>query len=690
MLFITDSLSCGGKERQLVELIEGLIPIISNENILVITTHKENYYESQLERMGIKIVKIVRSWRYDVLDFLKKYINVFDEFKPDVIHSISVMTSFYTVLLKIFRNFYFVDGTIRKAPNKIGFFSKVNILNRINFYFAELVVGNSKTGIKVFKAPLKKSKVIYNGFNFRRLENLKGSEMIKKELGINTKFVVGMVASFSDKKDYRSYLLVAQKILKKRDDVTFLAVGDGKYLDHHKMFIKPKFKEKIIFTGRQKDVESIINIFDIGVLSTYVEGISNSIMEYMALGKPVIATNGGGTRELVIDNETGFLININDIDDLANKIILLLENQNLRKKLGQNGKERILSEFALEKMISSYYNLYQSLSKKISMKVLQVVSSLSSEKELFNKPFIKTQIDTLRANGIHIDVLEINKNDNPINYFLGFKKVNNQLKKNNYALIHAHYSYCGWACVFQRKTPVIVSLMGSDLLGIPNWNGKQTLLGYFNIFISQLLQFFVQGMIVKSKEMRNHCIRKKIVKVIPNGVDFEKFKPIDKSKCRKILGLNNFKKYILFLGNPKIPGKNIKLALKAYNILKKTDENVEFLMPYPVPYNIIPIYLNAADVLLLTSYWEGSPNVIKEAMACNLPIVSTDVGDVREIIGNTEGCYICSFDPKDVANKVLSSLEYNKRTNGGDKIKHLNLNNIAMQILEVYSKVLNE
>ena len=102
------------------------------------------------------------------------------------------------------------------------------------------------------------------------------------------------------------------------------------------------------------------------------------------------------------------------------------------------------------------------------------------------------------------------------------------------------------------------------------------------------------------------------------------------------------------------------------------------------------MYLNAADALVLTSLWEGSPNVIKEAMACNLPIVSTDVGDVKEVIGDTEGCYITSYEPSDVAGKIKLALDFGKRTNGREKIKHLEINTIAKRIIDVYNEVLQK
>jgi glycosyltransferase involved in cell wall biosynthesis len=118
------------------------------------------------------------------------------------------------------------------------------------------------------------------------------------------------------------------------------------------------------------------------------------------------------------------------------------------------------------------------------------------------------------------------------------------------------------------------------------------------------------------------------------------------------------------------------------------NENIEFHIVFGIENKILPYYFNAADVLLLTSLWEGSPNVVKEAMACNLPIVSTDVGDVRELMGGTAGCYITNFHASDVAKKLRLALEFGKRTDGRKKVRHLDTIQIAEKISKIYHQVL--
>jgi glycosyltransferase involved in cell wall biosynthesis len=114
--------------------------------------------------------------------------------------------------------------------------------------------------------------------------------------------------------------------------------------------------------------------------------------------------------------------------------------------------------------------------------------------------------------------------------------------------------------------------------------------------------------------------------------------------------------------------------------------------PFPVCPELVVDYLNAADVLVQTSFAEGSPNVIKEAMACNCPIVATPVGDVQEIIGDTEGCYLCSFDPIDLKYKIEKVLRAGKRTSGRDRILRIGLDmeTITNRLLNLYNEVVTD
>jgi len=305
------------------------------------------------------------------------------------------------------------------------------------------------------------------------------------------------------------------------------------------------------------------------------------------------------------------------------------------------------------------------------MKVLFVSSGNS---EFGISPIIKNQGESLKQNGIDLDYFTI-KGKGIKGYLKNIAILKKYLKTHHYDIIHAHYSFSAMVASLAGAAPLIVSFMGSDVQA--------------NIFWKLMIRLFSNvswcKTIVKSSRMKNDIGISNVV-VIPNGVDLGRFKVIEKDVAKRKIGYNN-KRHIIFVSDPDRYEKNYQLAKSSFDLLKH--DNIELDTIYNIINDLMPYYYCGADLLLLTSLWEGSPNVIKEAMACNLPIVSTDVGDVKEIIGDTEGCFICSYDPKDVAEKIKMALEFGKRTNGRERIKKLDLDSdsIAKKIIIVYEEV---
>ena len=362
ILFCICSLRHGGRERQLVELVKG---IKNHKNIILeLVVMSRNIHYTIIKNLNIKTHYLIRKTKKDPRILIQLY-RICKEFMPDIIHTWDSMTSIYAVPIAKKLGINFINGMIRDAPQKLKPFRKAWIRSKLTFPFSDVIVSNSHAGITSYRAPSKKCVCIHNGFDIKRINTLNNFRRIKNKYGISTEKVVGIVGSFSNKKDYEIFISSAQMILEKMDNVTFLAIGDGENLEKIKNSVKPEFKDKIKFLGKQKDVESIVNIFNIGILTTDIrfhgEGISNSIMEYMVLGKPVVATNGGGTNELVLNGKTGFLVNPRDKVDLSKKVIQLLENNKLATKMGNAGKERIHKVFGLEKMTSSYVSLFQKI-----------------------------------------------------------------------------------------------------------------------------------------------------------------------------------------------------------------------------------------------------------------------------------------------------------------------------------------
>lgn len=294
-------------------------------------------------------------------------------------------------------------------------------------------------------------------------------------------------------------------------------------------------------------------------------------------------------------------------------------------------------------------------------------------------PFIKSQGDSLIKEGVDVDFFTV-KGKNIGGYVKNIKVLSNYIRLGKFDIIHAHYGLTGLLCVMTfTRIPIILSVMGSDAYGSFNKNGKRIKSSYVNMFLTQIALIFVKKIIVKSKNILKFVPYKDKTIIIPNGVNFEMFKSNNNDLP---------KNRVLFLGNPSDPRKNIKLLQKAINLINR--ENLKLINPFPIPHNHFPEYLNNTSVFVLTSYNEGSPNVIKEAMACDVPIVSTDVGDVREVMIRTEGCFISSFEPKDIAQKIKKALDFETRTTGREDIKHLDSCVIAKRIIEIYNEILIE
>jgi len=291
-------------------------------------------------------------------------------------------------------------------------------------------------------------------------------------------------------------------------------------------------------------------------------------------------------------------------------------------------------------------------------------------------PLAKIQGESLKQNGIQVEYFGIiGKGIN--GYLKNIPRLKKFLRNNHYDIFHAHFYLSGLVTWIAGAKPLVVSLMGSEV----------NLDLSFRIVFIIFRKFFRGRIIAKSESLKKYSKMKK-VEIIPNGVDLGKFKVIDRELARERLGFVPGKKYIIWVSDPERFEKNFKLAEASYGLLEDGDRNLELKVVKSVDHDLIPYYMNAADVLLLTSLWEGSPNVIKEAMACNCPIVATDVGDVKEVFGNTEGCYITSFNPKDASENLRRALAFGKRTDGREHIRHLDSDVIARRIIDLYEEVL--
>lgn len=374
VLMLIDSLVKGGRERRLIELLKGFAKYDDVELALVLFSKKVEYPE--IHKMGLPIYYLERKPKKDPRVFWR-FFKICQKEKPDIVHSWGTMPSIYAIPTVKLLGIKFINASIADAPDNLSWRDSRWLRSKLIFPFCDAVVGNSQAGLSAYEAPKNKSFCFYNGFDFRRVETLEEEQSIRMQYKIPDGLVTGMVGAFFDRKDYETYLRAAIQYLDKRKDMTFLAIGDGPNLERFKAMVPDHHRDRIIFTGMVHNVESLVNIFDIGVLATYTEGISNSIMEYMVLGKPVIASDGGGTKELVIDNETGYLIPQRDVGRLLEGLNILSKSEELRVKFGANGQHRIHNVFTLDRMKKDYYRLYQRLMNNETLDKQKNTASLS-------------------------------------------------------------------------------------------------------------------------------------------------------------------------------------------------------------------------------------------------------------------------------------------------------------------------
>jgi teichuronic acid biosynthesis glycosyltransferase TuaC len=281
-----------------------------------------------------------------------------------------------------------------------------------------------------------------------------------------------------------------------------------------------------------------------------------------------------------------------------------------------------------------------------------------------NQAFIYDQVNKVQeVSGISFFTFFI-KGKGVKGYLSNLKRIKKKIRQEKIDLIHAHGGHIGSLSALQSIVPVVVTFHGSDI------NYKK------NRFFSAFASLLSKHSIYVSQKLIEKAFIKGVYSIIPCGVDFGTFLPLRK-------GQTSLGEFILFSSHFSNSVKNFPLLKTATKNL--SEEIREIKDKSRIEVNLL---LNNAKILVMTSFSEGSPQIIKEAMACNIPIVSTDVGDVKEVIGATEGCYICSYDPKDVAKKIKLALAFGKRTNGREKIKHLDNKVIAERIMNVYKSVL--
>jgi glycosyltransferase involved in cell wall biosynthesis len=320
------------------------------------------------------------------------------------------------------------------------------------------------------------------------------------------------------------------------------------------------------------------------------------------------------------------------------------------------------------------------------MKILFVANQWPDVLHPGKVPFLVQHVKFLRKAGIDVTVFTFKGRKNPINYLRAWMRIRKMYKKEKFDLIEAHFGPSALA-VLPAPAPLITTFRGSDLQGVVGKKGSYLFISKISRLICRYVARKSKKVIIVSRHLLDYLPADVPFSIITSGVDLELFHPIDKDQARGKINWPPDKCFVLFAANPLIPVKRFALAEKVIAIVQKKLD-IEMKIVYDVMHDQMPFYLNASDVLLVTSKHEGSPNIVKEAIACGLPVVSVDVGDVRQQIGDIKGCFVCCDDsPEIIATALVTAINRGQRIQSADK-DSINEEKIMAQLIGVYKEAL--
>jgi glycosyltransferase involved in cell wall biosynthesis len=308
------------------------------------------------------------------------------------------------------------------------------------------------------------------------------------------------------------------------------------------------------------------------------------------------------------------------------------------------------------------------------MRVLVVTNMYPTPADPAFGTFVGDEVAALRTLGLEVDVLFVNGKASRWNYLWGLPRLWWRLLHRRYHILHAHYSLTGLLARAQWRVPLVVTFHGAEVA--VGWPAR----------VSRWLRDRVDVAIVTSHRVRDDLNAPQAA-VIPPGVDLDRFRPGDRTAARLRLGLPLGQPLVLFVGRSEWD-KRLSEMQQAVRLLQVHRPEAELILLSGQPHSVVPDYMNACDVLLLISTYEGSPMAVKEALACNLPVVASDVGDVAEMIGTVEGCALCDGTPQDAARKLHHVLGQGRLARGREAVAHLSVDQSARRVMDVYRRTL--
>jgi glycosyltransferase involved in cell wall biosynthesis len=304
--------------------------------------------------------------------------------------------------------------------------------------------------------------------------------------------------------------------------------------------------------------------------------------------------------------------------------------------------------------------------------------------------FIKRQIDSLVAAGLRCDVLFIRGFRSPLAYLAAAAKLLRLsiVGKPRYRFINGHSGETLLPALFYLRRPKVITFYGDDLLGTPREDGTLTRASRFKSTVLRHLTRLTTATMTQSRQMEDKLptrVRQRN-QIVPSGIDVALFRPHDRHVAREQLGWDPDEPVALFAADPELPRKRYGLAAAACEEARKRGMGVRLHVAEAVPPDAMPLVMSAADCLLLTSKIEGSPNVVKEAVMCNLPVVATPAGDVREVLDGITPSFVCEPSGAELAEALLTCIR-GGRSDGRARSSWLDQRQIANEVMELFDRV---
>lgn len=733
ILYLIDKLAPAGTQINLLEIVKRLdrtrfepkvIALVSGGSLL------EEYKAAGVEPIVLNVKRAYGISGFKALFFLIKLMKneqisiVQNHFlHADILGTIAARLAGVRTIITTRRDEGFWRGKRQMAINRL--------LNQ----FVTIVLANSEAVKKAVQmnehVGSKRIKIIYNGVDLKKYDAFHAKRQeTRRTLGIaDDKIVVGMIATMKHRvKGHRFFIRAAQMAAHEFPQAKFLLVGDGPLrsaLENYSNHIG--VKKQIMFTGSRRDIPDLLNAMDIVCAPSLSEGFSNTILEAMSIGKPVVATNVGGNSELVLNEETGFLVRPRDAKAIATKLLVLLQNKKLCSEMGKAGRQRVTNEFQMDHMMKRYETFYQDLAVKAlrpiqyPIKIMFLIWSLDlggAEQVVMNlakgldRKLFEPVVCCLNEKGRYADQIEplgikvIALQKKPgLDPFIIFKLIYT-FKQENIRLIHTHLftsNFWGRIAAALVRIPVVSTEHNLD-----TWKNR------FHFWADRWLAKTNKRMIFVSESVRDFYHQKLIslngkAKVLYNGIDLAKFKNKEFKRHVEIIGIVGrlvpqklHQDFIDAIEILKGKGKHVTgLIVGDGPLRKKLEEQVlKKKLTDHIKFSGFVTHMDEVyqmmDLFVLCSSREGFPMTILEAMASGVPVISTNVGGVSECIQEGEnGLLVPSGKPNLLAEailKIIENKELRKKIvlNARKQIEeHFNLDKMIGEHQVLYQEVLS-